>query len=205
VKSGVVLAGGKSLRFGKDKALVQFEGKPIVKWVMKVIDEVVDEVILSLSSDAEVFNFLDAVSDNIKIVKDAKPDLGPISGLLSSFREAKGEYVAVAPCDSPFIIAELYKLLFERADGHDGAVPYINNFWEPLHAVYKKDTFIIALEKALSQGKNRPTDAYPYLDIEKVMQKEVEIVDAKNLSFVNINTRKELQKALKIFDNMKRV
>lgn len=205
MKSGVVLAGGKSLRFGKDKALVQFEGKPIVKWVMKVIDEVVDEVILSLSSDAEVFNFLDAVSDNIKIVKDAKPDLGPISGLLSSFREAKGEYVAVAPCDSPFIIAELYKLLFERADGHDGAVPYINNFWEPLHAVYKKDTFIIALEKALSQGKNRPTDAYPYLDIEKVMQKEVEIVDAKNLSFVNINTRKELQKALKIFDNMKRV
>lgn len=205
MKSGVVLAGGKSLRFGKDKALVQFEGKPLVIWVMEVIDEVVDEVILSLSSDAEVSKYLYAVGDNIKIVKDAKSDLGPISGLLSSFREAKGEYVAVAPCDSPFIMAELYKLLFEKADGHDGAVPYINNFWEPLHAVYNRETFIIALEKALSQGKNRPTDAYFYLDIEKVMQKEVEIADAKNLSFVNINTRKELQKAVKIFDNMKRV
>lgn len=205
MKSGVVLAGGKSLRFGKDKALVQFEGKPLVKWVMEVIDEVVDEVILSLSSDAEVSKYLYAVGDNIKIVKDAKSDLGPISGLLSSFREAKGEYVAVAPCDSPFIMAELYKLLFEKADGHDGAVPYINNFWEPLHAVYRRETLMFALEKALSQGKNRPTDAYPYLDIEKVMHKEVEIVDAKNLSFVNINTRKELQKAVKIFDNMKRV
>jgi len=203
VKSGVVLAGGKGLRFGKDKALIQFKGKPLVKWVMEVIDEVVDEIILSLPSDAEVFKFLEAVGSNIKIVKDTEPDLGPISGLLSSFREAKGEYVAVAPCDSPFIKPDLYKLIFEKADGHDGAVPFINNFWEPLHAVYKRETFIVALEKALSQGKNRPTDAYPYLDIQKVMQKEVEAVDTQNLSFVNINTKEELRKAAKILENMK--
>ena len=203
MKSGVVLAGGKGLRFGKDKALIQFKGKPLVKWVMEVIDEVVDEIILSLPSDAEVFKFLEAVGSNIKIVKDTEPDLGPISGLLSSFREAKGEYVAVAPCDSPFIKPDLYKLIFGKADGHDGAVPFINNFWEPLHAVYKRETFIVALEKALSQGKNRPTDAYPYLDIQKVMQKEVEAIDTQNLSFVNINTKEELRKAAKILENMK--
>lgn len=201
MKSGVVLAGGKSSRFGKDKALIQFEGKPLVKWVMEVIDEVVDEVILSVSSGPENSNFMEGLGANVRIVMDAKPGLGPISGLLSSFKEAKGDYVAVAPCDSPFIKPELYTLLFNKAEGHDGAVPFINNFWEPLHAVYRRKPFIVGLEKALSAGKNRPVDTYPYLNIKKVNQEEVRVVDAEVLSFININTRDDLLKAKKIIEN----
>ncbi len=201
VKSGVILAGGKSSRFGKDKALVQFEGKPLVKWVMEVIDEVVDEVILSLSSEPENYNFVGGLGKNIRIVIDAKPGLGPISGLFSSFKEAKGDYVAVAPCDSPFIKPELYTLLFNKAEGHDGAVPFINNFWEPLHAVYRRKPFILGLEKTLSAGKIRTVDTYPHLNIKKVNQEEVKAVDAETLSFININTKEDLLKAKKIMEN----
>ena len=198
VKSGVVLAGGKSSRFGKDKALIQLQGKPLVEWVMEVIDKVVDEVILSLSSGPENYNFVGGFGKNIRIVIDAKPGFGPISGLYSSFKEAKGDYVAVAPCDSPFVKPELYTLLFNKAEGHDGAVPFINNFWEPLHAVYRRKPFIVGLEKALSAGKNRPVDIYHHLNIKKVNQEEVKAVDAEALSFININKRDDLLKAEKI-------
>jgi molybdopterin-guanine dinucleotide biosynthesis protein A len=201
VKSGVILAGGKSSRFGKDKALIQFQGKPLVEWVMEAIDKVVDEVILSLSSGPENSNFVRGLGKNVRIVMDAKPGLGPISGLCSSFKEAKEDYVAVAPCDSPFIKPELYTLLFKKAEGHDGAVPFINNFWEPLHAVYRRKPFIVGLEKALSAGKTRPVDTYPYLNIKKVRQEEVEAVDAEALSFININTMDDLLKAKKIMKN----
>lgn len=203
MKSGVVLAGGKSSRFGKEKALVKFKGKPLVKWSMDAIENVVDEIILSLSSQTEVSEFIKLLGKEVIIVKDDKPDLGPISGLLSSFKEAKGKFIAVAPCDSPFIKIELYDLLFKKAKGHDGAVPYINNFWEPLHAVYKRESLILALEKAISKGKNRPTDAYPYLDIEKVTQKELKTFDAENLSFININIKDDLLLATKILENLK--
>ncbi len=203
MKSGVVLAGGKSSRFGKEKALVQFESKPLVKWTMDIIENVVDEMILSLSSQTDISKFIKLLGEKVIIVKDAKPDLGPISGLLSSFREAKGEFVAVAPCDSPFIKIELYDLLFKKAKGHDGAVPFINNFWEPLHAVYKRESLIFALEKAISKGKNRPTDAYSYLDIEKVTQKELKTFDDENLSFININTKDDILYATKIMENLK--
>lgn len=201
VKSGVVLAGGKSSRLGKDKALIQFQGKPLVEWVMEAIDKVVDEVILSLSSEPENSNFVGGFGKNIRIVLDAKPGFGPISGLCSSFKEAKGDYVAVAPCDSPFIKPELYTLLFKKAEGRDGAVPFINNFWEPLHAVYRREPFIVGLEKALSAGKNRPVDTYPYLNIKKVNQEEVEAVDDEASSFININTKEDLLKAKKIVEN----
>lgn len=201
MKSGIVLAGGKSSRFGKDKALIQLQSKPLVEWVMEAIAKVVDEVILSLSSGSESYNFMKGFGTKVRIVMDTKPGLGPISGLYSSFREAKGDYVAVAPCDSPFIQPELYTLLFNKAEGHDGAVPFINNFWEPLHAVYRRKQFIVGIENALSAGKTRPVDTYPYLNIIKVNQEEVKNVDAKSLSFININTRDDLLKANKIMEN----
>lgn len=203
MKSGIVLAGGKSSRFGTNKALVQFHGKPLVKWVIEPMGKVVDEIILSLSSEPDIPNFVETIGIDIKMVKDVHPGLGPISGLLSSFKEAKGEYVAVAPCDSPFIKPELYELLFEKAKGYDGAVPFINNFWEPIHAVYKRKTFITAMEEALHEGKKRPADTYPYLNIQKVTQDEIKVVDPEAISFFNINTVDDLKKGAKIMENLR--
>lgn len=201
MKSGIILAGGKSQRFGKNKALVDLHGKTLVKWVIEAIDCVVDEVLLSLSYESDVLEFREIVDEKVIIVKDIKPNLGPISGLLSSLKEAKGEYTAVAPCDSPFIRPELYTILFEKAKEYDGAVPFLNDYWEPLHAVYKTDSFLESLEKLLSHGKKRPVEAYPYLDIKKLMQKEIKIVDPNLLTFFNINTKNDLAKAVKIMES----
>jgi len=201
MKSGIVLAGGKSQRFGKNKALVDLHGKPLIKWVIEALDCVVDEVLLSLSYASDLLEFREIVDEKVIIVKDIKPNLGPISGLLSSLKKVKGEYSAVAPCDSPFIRPELYTILFEKAKGYDGAVPFLNDYWEPLHAVYKRDTFLISLEKVLSLGKKRPVDTYQYLDIQKIRQKEVKVADPNLFTFFNINTKNDLAKAEKIIES----
>ncbi|UCE36619.1 MAG: molybdenum cofactor guanylyltransferase [Thermoplasmata archaeon] len=202
MKSTVVLAGGRSTRYGINKALVQLRGRPLVMWVVMALSEVVDEVILSISSEHDPTKFKEVVGRKVVIVKDVQSDLGPVSGLIPSFSEAKGEYVAVAPCDSPFIKPELYSLLFERAQEHDGAVPFINNFWEPLHAVYKRKTYVQSLKNAQSQGKFRPVDAYANLNIQKVTEEEVRSIDKELFSFFNINSIEDHKKAEKIAESL---
>jgi molybdopterin-guanine dinucleotide biosynthesis protein A len=204
MKSAVVLAGGKSTRYGIDKALVQFRGKPLVMWVFTALSEVADEVILSISPEHDPSKFKELVGHEVVIVKDAQPDLGPLSGLIPSFSEAKGEYVAVAPCDSPFIKPKLYTLLFEKIKDHDGAVPFINNFWEPLHAVYRRKTYVQSLKKAQSQGKFRPVDAYCSLKIQNVTEEEVRSIDKELLSFFNINSLEDHKKAEKIAESIRK-
>ena len=95
MKSGVILAGGKSTRMGIDKCTVLFCGKPLIYWPYAVLKDVTDEVILSLSMYGEKLPFKMLFGEGeIGVVRDEKPNLGPLSGMLSSFKKAKGEYVA---------------------------------------------------------------------------------------------------------------
>ena len=199
MRSGVILAGGKSRRMGIDKCTVLFLGKPLIYRPYKVLYEVADEVILSVSISREKLPYIEFFGEEIEMVRDETRDLGPISGMLSSFKRAKGEYVALAPCDSPFLKTELYLKLFEMAEGSDGAVPMVNGYWEPLHGVYKRETMIKAIERVLSEGKSRPIETYRYLDIKALTQDKIEDFDPQLKSFVNINSEKDLAEASSIF------
>ena len=194
MRSGVLLTGGKSTRMGAEKSLVLLREKPLVQWVFEEISEVVDEVLVSISTTPSS-KLLKILIPSTIIVKDVTPGMGPIEGLLLSFKKAKGEYVAVAPCDTPFIKKELYNLLYRKANGKDGAVPVVNGFYEPLHAVYRRDAFLHAIEKVISSGKSKPIDAYQYLDLEYFSEDALTKIDPNLESFMNINTLSDMKKA----------
>jgi molybdopterin-guanine dinucleotide biosynthesis protein A len=195
MKSAVILAGGKSTRIGIDKCTVLFHGKPLIYWPVNILKEITDEVIISVSMKKDVTPLKNFFKDEVSIINDERSDYGPIEGILSSFKMAKGEYVALAPCDSPLILTELYRRLFDLADGYDGAVPMVNGFWEPLHSVYKREPMISAVKKAMGIGKNRPIDTYEYMNIKELSQDEIMQFDPNMASFVNINILSDLQKA----------
>jgi molybdopterin-guanine dinucleotide biosynthesis protein A len=195
MKSAVILAGGKSTRMGINKCTVLFHGKPLIYWPVTLLKDVVDEVIISVAMNNEASVLEDYFKDKVNIVNDERSDFGPLMGILSSFKRAKGEYIALAPCDSPLIPAKLYERLFDLATGYDGAVPFVNGFWEPLHGVYKRETMISAIEKVIQIGKARPIDTYEFLNIRKLSQDEIMAFDPELASFVNINFLGDLQKA----------
>lgn len=201
MKSAVILAGGKSTRMGINKCTVLFHGKPLIYWPITLLKEVVDEIIISVSMNNDASALKNYFKDEVCIINDEQSDFGPLMGILSSFKKAKGEYVALSPCDSPLIPIELYKMLFDLADGNDGAVPMVNGFWEPLHSVYKKEPMISAIEKVVKMGKNRPIDTYEYLNIKQLTQDEIMQFDPNLTSFVNINFLSDLQKASGILKN----
>lgn len=178
---------------GAEKALILFRGRPLVLWSMSVLDKVARELIISVSP-APSEGLLETLGPSATIVPDDRPGKGPIQGLLSSFRAAKGEYVAVAPCDSPFIEAGLFELLFSRAEGRGGAVPLVNGFYEPLIAVYHRAGFLEALERTIVGGKAKPVDTYPLMDLAFVDQQEILDAGLSLDSFVNFNKIDDLDR-----------
>lgn len=187
---------------GIDKCTVLFHGKPLIYWSYIAMRDIADELIISVSMDSSPPPFNNVLGEDIKIVKDEKSDLGPISGLLASFKKAEGEYVAVAPCDTPFVKTELYQRLFELAKKSDGAVPEVKGYWEPLHGVYRRKALIKAIKSAFAEGKTRPKDTYRYLKLTKLEETKIKSFDPELRSFVNINSLQDLAKASDEFKNI---
>ncbi len=195
MRSAVILAGGKSNRMEFDKCTVLFHGKPLMFWSYSVLSTLAEDVLFSISTDRDEGPLREFLGDDVRFVRDKTAGLGPLFGMSLSFKEAKGECVAVAPCDAPFIRPELYLRLFSLAEGADAAVPEINGYWEPLHAVYERKAMLEAIDMAISEGGTRPKDTYKHLNIRKLTQEEVQTFDPDLLSFVNINTLENLEDA----------
>jgi len=198
MKSGVILAGGKNRRMGLDKCMLEFKGKPLIMYSEAALRINVDEILVSVSQERDTAPLIKLLGEDIVLVIDEDKYLGPVHGMLSAFRRAKGDYVAVAPCDSPFIKPEFYKMLFELVQNYDGVVPMINNHWEPLHAVYERKKTISAIEQILSEGYNKPIDTYSILNIRKISLEEIVTFCEEFTSFFNINTKNDMMDALNI-------
>lgn len=181
-----------------DKCTADFKGRPLIFYTYSALKNNVDEIIVSVSQERDVTELNRIIGDDVIIVTDDDRFRGPVHGMLSAFKQAKGEYVAVGPCDSPFIRSEFYSMLFDLAEGYDGAVPMMDKHWEPLHAVYKREKSIIAIERILLEGFNKPIDAYPHMNIRKITKDDIRSFDHDLLSFTNINTKNDMSDALKL-------
>lgn len=178
---------------GMEKALASFRGRPLVLWVLDVLSRVGDEVVASVSTTPSD-DLVRTLGGSVTIVPDQRSNMGPVGGLLSSFRMVHGEYVAVAPCDVPFVQRQLFEVLFAKAEGLAGAIPVVNGFNEPLIAVYHRDLFLEALEKAYDGGRTKPVDAYPFMDLAFVEDRELIDAGVSPDAFVNINLVEELER-----------
>jgi molybdopterin-guanine dinucleotide biosynthesis protein A len=196
MKSGVILAGGRNVRMRSDKSTTLFNGKPLILHSYTVLKEVVDDILISVSKDRDLTDLKGIFTGDVRFVEDENPGLGPISGIYSSFKRAGGEHVAVAPCDSPYFKPNLYSKLFELVKGTDGAVPFVNGYWEPLHAVYDREAMLTAIEKAMAKGQHKTTDLFASMNVRKVDESVIREFDRNLLSFINLNTEKDMDNAL---------
>ncbi len=189
------MAGGRSTRIGFDKRKIDFKGKPLIQWSLDVLARVSDEMIISLAPDEDPDYFFGLLSSPFKIVLDESYQKGPIYGLLHSFRKAKGEYVAVAPSDSPFITPEFYNFLFDKSKGHDAVIPKVNGYWEPLLAVYHRERMIQAIETTIEEGRSKVIDAYSKLIICEISREMLESHGFNLKTLTNINFSSDLEHA----------
>lgn len=201
-RSAIILAGGRGRRMGMiEKALLEFEGKTILERLLESLFRAVDEVILSVRDTSQKEKLIlvrEKFSDReIRFCFDTLEDAGPLEGIRAGLLESRAEYSFVCAGDMPFVNSKTVDLLFEKASGHDAALPkWKDEKFEPLHAVYSRK-LIPEIEKAFEKGRcSVLTPVFEMKDVVFVEVSEIRVIDPELRTFVNINTIDEMQRII---------
>jgi molybdopterin-guanine dinucleotide biosynthesis protein A len=128
--TGIILIGGKSKRFGKDKVLASLGIKPLIEHVADLIDPLFEEIILV----GHQRNGL----EKYRVVEDIKPGCGPLGGIFTALSTAKSDSCFVFAADMPRLNRNFISYMISEADDHDIVIPVWSKGREPLHAIYHK-------------------------------------------------------------------
>lgn len=199
MRSGVVIAGGRSTRFGEtDKAVATLAGTPMIRRVADRLLETVDELVVNCRPDqtAAIETAMAGYSLPVAYAEDEVPDRGPVAGIRNGFRAARGTYGVVVACDMPFLEPALIEHLFDRGREGDAAVPRLASGWfQTTQAVYRVEEMVAACDRALETENPRILAPIEELDDVVVIEEEELETVASTDSFENINTAEEFAAA----------
>ncbi len=194
----VLQAGGKSIRMGKDKALLPFLGIPLIKRLRDRFSDMGDELLV-ITNDFSGYQDL-----AVPLYKDIIPDRGALGGLYTALSISKNPLVGLIAADLPFaspaLLAHLIKIIL--TSGAEAAIPSTERGLEPLHAVYRRDTSLPLVKKAIDQNLWRMNSWFDQAEILILTPEETRKVTSSKHTFLNLNTPEDLQKAEKLALNM---
>jgi molybdopterin-guanine dinucleotide biosynthesis protein A len=193
--SCIILAGGKSLRFGQDKILEKIGDASLLEQVISHTEPLGKEIII-VTAKERTFALL-ANHPKVKIETDILPGQGSLGGIYTGLVKSKSFYNLVVAADMPFLNEALLRYMIKVADGYDYTLPKIDNWYEPLHAIYSKNC-TAPIKTILEQGKKVIVELFNYVKVRYIEVEEVDRFDPQHLSFFNINTREDMEKAKKI-------
>jgi molybdopterin-guanine dinucleotide biosynthesis protein A len=196
-KSAVILAGGFSRRFGRDKGLVVLAGKPLILHVIDRVSKVVDEVIVVVSSKDQKSKFETIVEEKANLVIDKDDSQSPLVGAITGFESAKGEYSLLLPCDTPLVSTHIVQFLLDMCTNRSAAIPrWTSGYIEPLQAAYHTKFALTAAKTALKQGNMNMRSMIDNLSgVRYVSTMVLEQLEPDLLTFFNVNTPQDLKKA----------
>jgi molybdopterin-guanine dinucleotide biosynthesis protein A len=194
--SALILAGGMGSRLGyREKALIDFNGRPLIEEIIERLEKVVDSIIISVRDRAQGELLGATLSRGYRFAYDDHRNVGPISGILSGLSECEDEYCFISACDMPFINRDVVRLLFERCENYDAAIPrWDDGFLEPLHAVYRCAPMINEIKKAIDKGEKIILAPVFKMKVNYVAVNEIRKLDPDLRTFININTCEDMQK-----------
>ncbi len=188
--STIILAGGRGKRLGKNKATLLFLGKPLLEWVVQRV-EFLSYEILVVSEDRN----LPVFSPKMRIIPDLFPKRGPLGGLYTGINACRTKLAFAFGCDMPFLNRDLLLYMLRVSPGFNAVVPRINGRVQPLYALYSKEC-LPALEGDLAKNLLKLTLVLERLKVRLLEEEEVLRFDPKLISFFNINSPLDLNRAL---------
>jgi molybdopterin-guanine dinucleotide biosynthesis protein A len=188
----IVFAGGMGTRLGGvKKALLEVGGTPIVERVLDVVLPISEQVVI-VDNDDSLANY------GVQVVPDVETRAGPLTALYSGLVALGQPLCLVVACDMPFLNRELLRWLGDQAAGYDVVMPMIDGRMDPMHAVYRRESCVEAIARALARGEQRMTSYLGELRVREVTEAELRTHDPELRSFFNINTPEDLDLARRL-------
>jgi len=179
--TGAVMAGGKSRRFGQDKALLRLGGETLLARSLRILGSLtaVQLVIGPPERGPE--------SGPATVVSDAFPDSGPLGGIYTALRASTCPHVLVVACDMPFLNVDLLRYLLTLMDEADIVLPRIDSHGEQLHAIYASSC-LDPMKRRLESADYKIDRVFGDVRVRTVEEDELRLYDPELRSFWNVNT-----------------
>jgi molybdopterin-guanine dinucleotide biosynthesis protein A len=196
--SAIILAGGKSSRMGRSKALLLFDGEPLIVHIIRTLERYFADIVI-VAAPGQELPPLPAT-----LVRDEVAYQGPVGGIYYGIKAASRDVCFVTSCDLPFLNLPFISYLISQISDYDVVIPYYQERFQPLYAVYRLSVAPL-LRDQLERGDLRPISLYKRVRTRKVHEDEIHAFDPEGLSFFNINTPEDYQTALRRWqDNRQR-
>jgi FdhD protein len=179
--TGVILAGGRSLRMGSNKALLPYRGGLFIEAIYRLLHAMFSEVILVTNYPAQ-YDFLPC-----RKVPDLYEHMGVLAGIHSGLYHCSNQAIFAVACDMPYLMESLIRAMASRADAGGVLIPESPGGLEPLHAFYGKGC-LAAIEATLLNGQRRIVSFFDRTNVSKMTMEQVARFDPSFVSFININT-----------------
>ncbi len=183
--SAIILAGGQSRRMGRDKALIDYQGRPIIAHVIDTLRALSDDIVV-VSNRSDLYGPFGA-----RVVPDYEPPCGPLGGIAVGLQTAQHPLAVIVACDMPFLNVTLLRWLIDLAEGYDAVVPQTGDEFEPLHAVYRRECHD-PIVRRIERGERRVISFFADVRLRPVPEPEWRVLDPAGRSLVNLNTPDDL-------------
>jgi molybdopterin-guanine dinucleotide biosynthesis protein A len=187
--TAIILAGGRSSRMGRPKALLPFDNEPLILHIVRRLQPLFGDIVVVAAPGQEL------PSMPVTLVRDDVAYQGPVGGIHYGLQAARGESAFVTSCDSAFVVPSLISHLVSLSAGYDVVVPRWESRYQPLLAVYRR-TVLPFLADQLARQELRPVFLYDKVRTRIVEEDEVRRFDPDGASFFNMNSPEDYQHAL---------
>ena len=193
--SCIVLAGGKGLRLGQDKAVEVVGDRSLLEWVIFHLSSLNSNIIV-VTAFKRSFPQLGGYP-KLKVVTDIYPGKGALGGIYTGLKASGSFSNLVVACDMPFLNQALLRYMIQVSAGFDLVVPRLGDMVEPLHAVYSKGC-LASIESLLQQDNLSLRQLFTLVKVRYVEAEEIDRFDPEHLSFFNINSQADLERAKRL-------
>jgi molybdopterin-guanine dinucleotide biosynthesis protein A len=185
---GFILVGGASRRMGRDKALLDFAGQPLIERIARELSAVVSTV--SLVGARQPYGAF-------KNVPDVYQEWGALGGIHAALMAAKTDWTAVVACDLPFVTGELFERLVTFRNDMTGAIVPIqaDGRPQPVCGLYRAATCLPEIERLVTAGEHTPRALLANVRTRYVQFEEICDLPAAEHFFINLNRPEDLEKA----------
>src|ERR1051325_2046072 len=185
--TGVMLAGGKSIRMGRDKAFLQVGEGTLAENCLSILRAcfACNIIIANRPAAFEVFQ--------LPVIPDDLSDRGPLGGIYTALRHVNTPRIFVVACDMPVLDANLIRHMASALDDFDAVAAKIDGRFEPLHAGYQR-RIISTVESRIQMADYSVHRLLEKLRVKTFSASDLDCYPAWRKTFLNVNTPLDLER-----------
>ena len=185
--TAVILSGGKSRRFGRDKAFFEINNKPMIAYVADILAPIFDNIIVAGGNIKQIQSL------GLECYPDPIPEKGALGGIYNGLMQVENGSIFFCGCDMPLMKKDVIQVILENYKNDEALIPVVDNIIQPLHAVYSKSILPI-VERLMYQDNQYLPNLWSAIKVNKLNETMFSHIDKYHHSFISFNDHETFTK-----------